>query len=183
MGAGAPRREHVGEQQSLGDLGAVLVALPALALAVHVRPGRDEGGEALGGEVEELLDPQRPPQVVRQLGVELVRVGAQEALPRVVQRADDGRGAELLALVATRALRKPGDEALALGQEGGRGVRVGVEAVADARAGLRPRRRLGLREPGRLQEIERGDGQRGDGGAPLDAGDGRAPAYCRRAAA
>jgi hypothetical protein len=183
MGAGAPRREHVGEQQPLRDLGAVLVALPALALAVHLGLRRDEPGEAVGGEVEERLDAQRPSQVVRQLGIELVRVGAEESSPRVVQRADDRRGAELLALVAARALGEPGDEALALGQEGGRGARVGVEAVADARTGPRPRGDLGLREPGRLQEVQRGDGQRGDGDAPLDAGDGRAPAYCRRAAA
>ena len=60
MRAGAGRGEDVGEEEALGDLEALLVRQPALALRGHLGRARDQAGIALGGGGEQLLVAKRP---------------------------------------------------------------------------------------------------------------------------
>ena len=60
MRAAARVGEHVGEEDPLLDLEALLVLLQQLALGVDRGAGRQEVGVALRGGVDELGDPQRP---------------------------------------------------------------------------------------------------------------------------
>ena len=57
----------------------------ALALGRDLRPRRHEPRKAVGGGVDELLVADRPAQVVRQLGVDRLGVGAQEPCARGVR--------------------------------------------------------------------------------------------------
>ena len=80
----ARRGEHVGDEQPLGDLHALLLALQMLGLRVDLCARGDQPRKALRGAVDELVEAQRRGVVVGQGRVELLGVLAQEALARVV---------------------------------------------------------------------------------------------------
>ena len=61
---GARAREHVGGEQSLGELEALLVGEHSLALGLHLGAAGRQAGEALGRVVDEVLEAQRASEVV-----------------------------------------------------------------------------------------------------------------------
>jgi hypothetical protein len=71
--AGTGIGEHVGDEVALGDLQALLVALPELALGVDRRAPRQHAGLPVGRRVDELGNPQRALEPVGQLLVEVKR--------------------------------------------------------------------------------------------------------------
>ncbi len=60
VGAGPGRGEDVREEDSLSDLGALLVGQLALGLGRHLGGARHQAGEALGGRDQQLLVAKRP---------------------------------------------------------------------------------------------------------------------------
>ena len=74
----------MGEEQPLGDLHALLLALQMLGLRLDLGARGDQPRKALGGAVDQLVEAQRRGVVVGEGGVELLGVVAQEALARVV---------------------------------------------------------------------------------------------------
>ncbi len=70
-------REHVRDEDALGDLEPALVLLRQLALGVDLRAGREQARIALGGRVDELRHPQLPRQPFGQLVVKGRDVPAQ----------------------------------------------------------------------------------------------------------
>ena len=126
----APARgvgEHVGEEQPLRQLDALLVGELALQLGGDAGAGGREPGKALGRVEHELLVAQLDGEVVGEHGVDSLDVRAQEALAGGVQGIGDRTRRRLLALGAPLADREVAEQRLALGQELARGGGVGLE--------------------------------------------------------
>ena len=104
--AGLRVREHVAEQQALGDLVASLSFCRCSRSRVDRRAGRRQPGDALGRGVDEVVGAQAVGPVRRELAVQRARMARQEPVPRGVQRGEDLACLGLLARVALRLGRK-----------------------------------------------------------------------------
>ena len=90
--AGARRGQHVGEEDALSELRALLFGQRPLGLGRHLLPARDEARVALGGRDEQLLVAQRSGHPLGELVVDLLDAGAEEALARLVGPVRCSRG-------------------------------------------------------------------------------------------
>ena len=153
---GARRREHVPQEQPLGQLGALLLAELASRLGGHGGARGGEAGEALGRRVAELVVAQLRAPAIGQRFVDVIRVRAQEAVAPVVQPLRDRVRGGVLALGAARPCREPRQQRLAADEELARRAGVGVEAAGLRWCGRRsPGRDLRLRQPGSLESVDR----------------------------
>ena len=134
MRAAARVGEHVGEEDPLLDLEALLVLLQQLALGVDRGAGRQQVGVALGRGVDELGHAQRPCAPVGELVVDRLGLGAE---PRLALGAGLGGRRQRVGHGGLPSVGRAASEAATSGRaasETAASERAASEAVASGRA-------------------------------------------------
>ena len=111
MEAGAGVAEHMGEQDALVDLDAVLVALVETGFGGDLPLGGDEAGHQRGGAPGQLLHAEEARAAGGRFVVDTLRVRGQEALARCAGRRQHGSGRRGLGGTPLRLRRQRADEA------------------------------------------------------------------------
>ncbi len=140
MGAGPWRGEDLGEEDPLVDLHALLVSLARLALGQHGGAGRHQAGVALRGGVGQVLDADERAEVIGEVGVDQIAVGAQEAGAHVAHGVLQRLGGGALALVPPGFRRQAPQQRVAQFVIAARRGRVGAQRVGGGDLPLRERR-------------------------------------------
>ena len=127
--------EHMGEEDALVDLDAVLVALVERGLGGNLLAARHQAGNGRRRGVDEVLDPDEAGPLAGQRVIDPVGMGGEEALPAGAGGRQDFAGRRGFRGVPLRLRRQGGEEPRGLRPERDVAVEIGIETLG--RTGVR----------------------------------------------
>ena len=146
MLADARAREHMGEEQALVDLGAVLVALPMSGLRVDLGARRNQPGDELRRGVDEVVEPPERRAALRQAIVDKFDMSGEKRLARRVRVRQQRLRRRPFRFVPPGLRRQPPKQSRRAAPEGAVLASVGLELASRDREGLGPFPRVMLRQ-------------------------------------